>query len=128
MLASGRAGALFPTGRAGQMSSVEPQTIQVSVSDPAEIVSLHNRLRNVRGVHVSRTAGQSGLGDLGVLDVLTAVGSSTGLIALIRTIPGYLRARRSGIAVRTTIRGKDFTLTVDNVDDVMPIIERLLDE
>jgi hypothetical protein len=111
------------------MGSVVPQSIQVSVSDPAEIAALHERLRQVSDVRVSRTAGQAGPGEQGAaIDVLTAIGSSSGLVALIRTIPAYLRARRSGISVHTTVKGKDFTLTVGNVDDVMPIIERLLNE
>lgn len=102
-------------------------SITLSVSDPAEIGALYNWLRDVPDVTVSRTAGRPKPGEQGALDVLTAVASSSGLIAVIRTIPGYLRARRSGIAVRTTVQGREFTLTVQNVDDVMPIIERLLD-
>lgn len=110
------------------MGSVMSQSIQVSVSDPAEIGALHHRLQQVNGVHVSRTAGQPGAGEQGALDVLTAIGGSSGLVALIRTIPGFLRARRSGLSVHTVVKGEDFTLTAENVDDVMPIIERLLDE
>jgi Effector Associated Constant Component 1 len=110
-------------------ASIVSQSVTVSVSDLAEIGSLHDRLLQVSDVQVTRTAGTPGTGELGgTVDIITAIGSSSGLVALIRTIPPFLRARRSGISVHTTVKGRDFTLTVDNVDDVMPIIERLLDE
>jgi hypothetical protein len=102
--------------------------ITLSVSDQAEIGALRDRLREVSDVEVTWIAGRQGPGQQGSLDVLTVVASSSGLVAAIRTIPGYLRARRSGISVRTTVKGKDFTLTAENVDDVMPIIERLLND
>jgi len=111
------------------MRSIVPQSIQVTVSNAAEIGALHDRFSHVSDVQVTRTPGQPGAGEQGgALDILTAIGSSGGLIALIRTIPGYLRARRSGLSVHTTIKGKEFKLTLDNVDDVIPIIERLLNE
>ncbi len=111
------------------MRSIVLHSIEVSVSDPAEIGALYDRLRQFTELQVSRTAGRPEPGQLGgTIDAITAVGSSSGLVAAITTIPAYLRARRSGITVKTTVNGKKFTLTVDNVDDVMPIIERLLDE
>jgi hypothetical protein len=111
------------------MRSAVPQSIRVSVSNPAEIGALEERFRQVPGVQVGREAEAPGPGELGgAVDVVTAVASSGGLITLIRTIPGYLRARRSGLSLHTVIKGKPFTLTAENVDDVMPIIERLLDE
>jgi Effector Associated Constant Component 1 len=105
-----------------------PQSIELSVSDHAEIGALYNRLREVPDVEVSRTSGQPGAGEQGTLDLLTALGSSTALVTAVRTIPSYLRARRSGISVKTTVKGKDFILTLDNVEDVMPIIERVIQD
>jgi len=105
-----------------------PQSIQLFVSDPAEIGALHARLREVADVEVTRTPGQPGVGQQGVLDWVSVVGSSTALVAALQTIPSYLRARRSGMSVKTKINGKDFTLTLNNVEDVMPIIERLIQD
>jgi hypothetical protein len=105
-----------------------PQSIQLSVSDPAEIGALYNRLREVTDVEVARTSGQPAPGELGAVDWLSVAGSSTALLAAVRTIPAYLRARRSGMSVKTTIKGKDFILTLDNVQNVMPIIERLIQD
>jgi hypothetical protein len=106
----------------------EPQSIELSLSDYAEIGALYERLRQVPDAMVSRTEGRPTAGEQGALDVLTVIASSSGLVAAIRTIPGYLQARRSGISVMTTVKGKQFTLTATNVSDVVPIIERLLDE
>jgi hypothetical protein len=103
-----------------------PQSIQLSVSDYAEISALFNRFREVPGARVSRTPGQPEPGEQGVLDWITALGGSSVLVAVVGTIPAYLRARRSGISVKMKVKGKDFTVTVENVDDVMPIIERLI--
>jgi len=105
-----------------------PQSIQLSVSDHSEIGALYNRLRQVPDLEVLRTSGQPGSGQQGVLDWLTVLGSSSMLVAAVRTIPAYLRARRSGISVKTTIKGKDFILTLDNVQDVMPLVERLIQD
>jgi hypothetical protein len=102
------------------------QSIELSVSDHSEIGALYSRLRELPDVEVLRTSGQPGPGEQGVLDWLTVLGSSSMLVAAVRTIPDYLRARRSGISVKTTIKGKDFTLTLDNVEDVMPLVERLI--
>ena len=53
--------------------------------------------------------------------------SSTGLVAAIRVLPEFLRSRRTGLSVTMTVKGEPFTLTATNVDEVMPVLERLLD-
>ena len=73
-------------------------------------------------------AGAPRPGELGVADVVSVVTGSTGLLAATRTLPDFLRSRRSGISVETTVRGERFTLTATNVEDVLPLLERLLDE
>jgi hypothetical protein len=106
-----------------------PQSIQLSVSDHSDIGALQARLREVPGAEITRTAARSAPGEQGALDVLTALGATSSvLVAVVRVIPGYLRARRAGISVTTTVNGKDFTLTSEDADKVMPIIERLLQD
>jgi hypothetical protein len=81
-----------------------------------------------RGVEVAVIPGIPGPGDLGVLDVLVVVAGSGGAMEAIRTLPDFIRSRRSGIRIETTVAGQSFVLDATNVDEIMPILERLLDE
>jgi hypothetical protein len=106
----------------------EEKSIELAVSGPGELEALQERLRHVPGASVSRVSGRPLKGELGAPDVLTVIGSSSGLVAAIGMIPAYLRARRSGVEIKTVVKGEKFTVTATNVSDVMPIIERMLKE
>jgi hypothetical protein len=43
-------------------------------------------------------------------------------------LPAFLRSRRSSLEITTTVKGKPFIITATNIDEVMPIVERLLDD
>jgi hypothetical protein len=109
------------------MPSDETEQIEVSVSDYSEIGALQRWLSAVDGVRVSRLEGQPGDGQQGVLDALV-LAAGGGAAAALRTLPEFLRARRSGLSITTTFKGRKFRLDATNVDEVMPIIERFLDE
>jgi hypothetical protein len=102
-------------------------TIEVSLSDPAQLTALREWLRAMPEVGVSQLPGTPGIGEQGALDYLALLGSSGSLIAAIKILPEFLRSRRSGLSVTMKLRGEDFTIDVTNVDDVMPVLERLLD-
>ena len=102
--------------------------VELCVSDYGQIAALHDWLNSVPGVHVRRVAGMPGSGELGVPDVLVAVAGSSGLVAAIRIIPEFLKARRSNISITATIGGEKFSITASNVEDVMPILERALND
>lgn len=106
----------------------EDKTIELSVSDHAEIGALYDRLRQVPDVTVRRTAGRPAEGQQGVLDVLTAVGSLSGLISAIGMIPAYLQARRKGLTVKAKIKGEEIEITAANATQAAEIIEKLLDD
>jgi hypothetical protein len=84
-------------------------------------------MRDQPGVDVAVTPGTPGPGELGVLDVLVVLAGSSGVVGAIRTLPAFIRSRRSGIRIETTVDGQPFVLDATNVDEVMPILERLLD-
>lgn len=102
--------------------------IELAVSDYGQIGSLESWLSSVSGVEVLRSAGSPRSGEMGALDVLTLVASGSGLVAVCRMIPEYLRSRRSNLSITATVKGEKFTISASNVDDVMPILERLLDD
>jgi hypothetical protein len=102
--------------------------IRLSVSNYAEITPLQKYLECAPGLLVLRVAGRPVLGSQGALDVLTLVASSSSLIAALKIIPEFLRSRRTGLSITTTVKGEKFVLNADNIDIVMPILEKLIDD
>jgi Effector Associated Constant Component 1 len=102
--------------------------LELTVSDPTQVGSLEVLLRLASSAAtVSRVPGVPGERELGATDVLVLVASSSGLVAAIKVLPEFLRSRKSSMSIKATVKGEPFTLTVTNVDDVMPILERFLD-
>jgi len=108
-------------------SGPEAPQVVVSVSDPAQLRSLARWLESGHGVSVRQVPGVPGEGEQGVTDVLTMLASSAGLVASIKVLPEFIRSRRSGFRITTTVKGQPFVLDTTNVDEVLPILERLLD-
>ncbi|MFF2813842.1 hypothetical protein ACFVT2_43125 [Streptomyces sp. NPDC058000] len=102
--------------------------VELAVSDPSQFAPLRDWMSGQPGVDVAVVAGTPGPGELGVLDVLVVLASSSGVVGAIRTLPDFIRSRRSGIRIETTVDGQPFVLDATNVDEVMPILERLLDD
>jgi membrane-associated two-gene conflict system component 1 (EACC1) len=70
--------------------------------------------------------GQPGPGEQGALDALTLVADSTVVAAVINVLPEFLRSRKKSLSITATVNGKRVTVTAANVDEVMPILDRLL--
>ena len=102
--------------------------IELTISDYAQISSLQNWLSSTPGVQVFRSVDSPTAGEMGALDVVTVVAGSGGLVAAIRVIPEFLRSRRSGLSITASVKGEKFTMTANNVKDVMVILERLLND
>ena len=49
-------------------------------------------------------------------------------MAAIKILPEFIRSRRSGFRIETTVRGEKFILEATNVQDVLPLVERLLSD
>lgn len=102
--------------------------ITLAVSDQAQLSALHTWLRGLPGVKVTMVPGTLAPGELGAMDVVTVLAGSAGVVAAIKSLPDFIRSRRSGLRIETTVKGQPFTLEATNVDEVMPILERLLDD
>jgi hypothetical protein len=100
--------------------------VELAVSNPADLSSLRDWLRAQPDVEVRLASGVPAPGELGVADVVTVLASSSGVVAAIKTLPAFLRARSPKLRIEATIRQRRFTLDATNVEDVLPIIERLL--
>jgi hypothetical protein len=102
--------------------------VDLFISDQSQLGPLRDFLAlAVPGVQVSVSGEGPGPGEQGALDMLVLVASSGGVLAVIRVLPEFLKARRTGISITAKVKGEPFTLTATNVDEVMPILERILD-
>jgi len=101
----------------------------LQLSDYSQIGSLQEYFSlSVPGVYVSRVAGLPDSGTQGALDLLVVLASSSGLVAAIKVLPDFLRSRKTGLSITMTLKGQPFTLTATNIDQVMPVLEKLLDD
>lgn len=96
---------------------------EVSVSDPAERRSLREHLRRIPGVAVSQIPGRPGSGEQGAWDVLQLVAASGGVFAVaIKTLPEFIRSRRSDVTITVTSGDRSATVTATNIDDAMSMV------
>ena len=103
-------------------------SVDLIISDHSQLGPLRDFLTLAApGSRVSVSSGVPQPGEQGALDMLVLAASSGGVLAAIRAIPEFLKARRTGISITAEVKGKPFTLTATNVDEVMPILERILD-
>lgn len=105
-----------------------PERIEFALSDYAEIGSLQEYLGLATDIHIERLPGRPGASEQGALDILAVVAAARVLVAVVKTIPEFLRSRRSNFSVTTTFKGKKFVLTARNVKEELPALLRLLDE
>lgn len=101
--------------------------LALTVSDNAELRPLLQWLTDVPDTEVRRQAGVPSAGEQGALDYVTVIASSGGLIAAVRMLPAFLRARRPALKVTMRLGDKEFTVDATNVDDVLPVLEKLID-
>jgi hypothetical protein len=60
-------------------------------------------------------------------DILALLADRDGLLAALRILPEFLRSRQGALSIAVTVKGTSVVLTAANVEDVTPILERLLD-
>ena len=126
----------FPLGRwaqaaLGEILDLEDLgTVELAVSDYSQIGVLADYLRLMAPhARVTRSPGRAGQGELGTLDVLMVLADSSVLMAVVNALPEFLRSRKRGVSITVkTKKGKQLTLTADNADEVMPILDRFLDD
>ena len=101
---------------------------ELSVSDYAHIGSLADYLRlAVPDVRVTRRPGTPVSGEQGTLDVLMIAADSSVLVAAVKVLPEFLRSRKAGMSITVKAKGKQLTVTADNAEEIIPIIDRFLD-
>jgi hypothetical protein len=122
-------GAYLPSERGEGEIVVEnaSRSVVMSVSDPAELRSLREHLRRVPGVEVTQIPGRSEPGEQGAWDLLQVLAAGGGALAVaIKTLPDFIRSRRSDVTVTVTSGDRSVTVTATNVDDAMSIVDNVL--
>jgi hypothetical protein len=104
---------------------------EISVSDPAQLISLAELLRwaapGVRVLPVHAPGPDGIVTGPGNLSGLVLEASTGGLIAAISILPGFIRTRPPGLSVTIAARGGALTLTAAHLDELMPAAGQLLD-
>lgn len=107
-----------------------PFEVVLTVSEQADVGPLFRRLSTVPEATVTRRRSGPGEGELGVVEVLQLlVPSAAVLTVAIRTLPAFIRSRRSSVTVEITRGDRSVTITGTNLDDpqkVLEITDRLL--
>jgi Effector Associated Constant Component 1 len=112
------------------MVAGDNRRVNIGLSDPAELSSLRNWLGLARGVDVRQISALPGNGELGSGDVLSviAVAGSSALVAAFRMLPEFLRSRRSSLSISVMTGKQKLIINLENVDEVMPLLDRLIDD
>ena len=111
------------------MGSAGETSIEFSVSDPAQLNALPRWIEGNGPLRAERVSAPSGPGELGMSDIVTAVGSSGALIAAIKVLPEFIRSRRSDFHIEATVKGERFIMDVKNADEqIAKIIEKLTED
>ena len=101
---------------------------ELTVSDQSQLGELRDFLSlAIPGIHVSQIAGQPAPGEQGVLDFLEVLASSSTIVAIVKTLPEFIRSRRTALSVTITTKGKSITVTATNINDVLPVLEQTRD-
>ncbi|MFE7563956.1 hypothetical protein [Kitasatospora sp. NPDC057500] len=114
---------------ATERSEAGPGRIELSASDPSQLTSLERWLNDgPAGFEVARLTGTAGPGEQGALDVLAVLGGTSGIVAALRILPDFIRSRRKHFHIEIVHEGRTIVLDAENVDEVLPVLERLLGE
>lgn len=98
--------------------------VVLTVSEPADVGPLYRRLSTVPDATVTRRRSGPGDGELGIVEVLQLlVPSATVLVVAIRTLPVFIRSRRSSVTVTITRKDRSVTVTGENLDDPQKVLE-----
>jgi hypothetical protein len=111
------------------MELASQTAVELSISDYSELDSLVSYLRlAVPEVHPTRSPGVARRGEQGALDVLMLAADSSVLVAVVNVLPTFLRSRKAGLSVTVTAKGKKLTVTADNAEEVLSVLDRFLDD
>lgn len=99
------------------------EDVRLELSDHSQLLSLQRVLCAVPTINVERLSAKPEIGHLGIQDILAITGSGAAILAAVKVLPDFLRARRSDLSVKITRKGETVEINAKNASDVMPILE-----
>ncbi|MBU7596410.1 hypothetical protein JGS22_001825 [Streptomyces sp. P38-E01] len=112
---------MSPPGPGG---ATAPHEVALTVSAPGEVGPLYRRLRGLPDLTVVRQRARPAAGELGVAEVLQLLVPSSAVLAVaIRTLPAFIRSRRSSVTVTMTRGDETVTVTGTNLHDPAQALE-----
>lgn len=115
--------------RAGTaMADQAGNTVEIDAPDPDDLDALYDELRGVAGLSVEGGSAPAEPGEQGpVLEFLTVACSGGAITVFLQIIKTLAESRGPKFSLKIR-RGRDrLEVTADNVDDVLPVIRKLLD-
>jgi hypothetical protein len=110
------------------MDPTERKRAQLTLSDHSQLRALRDFLSwAAPGARVLQIPRRPAPGDRVALDMLTLLATSSGLVATVKILPDFLRSRNAALSVTITVEGTSVTLTATNVNEILPVLTRLLD-
>ena len=112
----------------GEAASDQERKLSLVISDQSQLRFLEASLRDFPGLDVARVQSTPAAGQLGVGEVIEVVASSSGLVAAIRTLPDFLKARRSDVKITCSVEHQPVTVEITNanIEEILPTLERML--
>jgi len=111
-------------------AAVTPYDVTMTVSEPAEIGPLSRHLGRLPDLTVRRQRSAAAEGRLGVVETLQLfVPSAAVLTVAIRTLPTFVRSRRSSLSIELTRGDRSVKIDLNNHPDperIAELAERLL--
>ncbi|MFK0155113.1 hypothetical protein ACIQVK_23910 [Streptomyces sp. NPDC090493] len=100
--------------------------LELTVSDPAQLRGLRDWLGAQDGITTRISPAPPAPGELGTADVLAVLAGSSVLATALKTLPDFLRSRRSNLRMRINVDGRQVEIELENADRALDAVERLL--
>ncbi|MCY1141560.1 hypothetical protein OWR29_26480 [Actinoplanes sp. Pm04-4] len=100
--------------------------LTVEVPDASLVSSLVRWIERLPGARTERSTAPPRQGELGTVDIVIAIISSSGVAALIQTLPEFLRAKRSPITIKLRRNETEVEVSASSMDDVSTMVDKLL--
>jgi len=100
-------------------------SIELMVSDPAELRSLRSLLERVPELEVVQRGSEPGPGEQGAWDFLQVIAASGGTLAVaVRVLPEFIRSRRTDVSVTVRKDGQEIVVTAANAEDALRLVDK----
>lgn len=104
-------------------------SIDISVADSQDLISLYRWLRDIDGVGVDLVPRRAAPGEMGdVWEFLTVTCGSGGVaVTALQALRAWLESRRSTVVVKVRVPGQEVEVSAQTAEEILPILLPILD-